>query len=232
MTLMIDLHSHILPGMDDGSKNPEESAVLLRMLQQQGVTTLAATPHFYARETPEAFLKRRQEAMAHLPRLEDGPNLLLGAEVAYFSGMGNCEELIPLQIGNTKLLLVEMPFQDWTERMIEDICDIPVQLGLIPVLAHINRYTGKRQFPKFKDLLMQAGVLFQCNAEAFLSFFGKRWALEQLGSGYVHFLGSDCHNVDRRPPMLSQANTAIEKKFGKVFLRNFYKSGADLLKNE
>ena len=89
---MIDLHSHILPGMDDGSKNPEESAALLRMLQQQGVTTLAATPHFYARETPEAFLKRRQEAVAKLPIMEDGPRMLLGAEVAYFSGMGNCEE--------------------------------------------------------------------------------------------------------------------------------------------
>ena len=64
---MIDLHSHILPEMDDGSKSSAESAALLQMLQQQGVTTVAATPHFYAKETPEAFLKRRQEAVAKLP---------------------------------------------------------------------------------------------------------------------------------------------------------------------
>ena len=229
---MIDLHSHILPGMDDGSKNPEESAALLRMLQQQGVTTLAATPHFYARETPEAFLKRRQEAVAKLPIMEDGPRMLLGAEVAYFSGMGNCEDLIPLQIGDTKLLLVEMPFQGWTGHMIEDICSIPVQLGLIPVLAHINRYAGKQQFPKYKDLLIQAGVLCQCNAEAFLPFLARRWALDQLSNGFIHFLGSDCHSIDKRPPMLGQANAVIEKKLGKMFLRKFYRSSAALLQNK
>ena len=92
---MIDLHSHILPGMDDGSQSPEETAALLGMLQKQGVTTLAATPHFYARETPESFLQRREEAAAHLPCTES-PAILLGAEVAYFAGMGSSEALIPL----------------------------------------------------------------------------------------------------------------------------------------
>lgn len=229
---MIDLHSHILPEMDDGSKSPAESAALLQMLQQQGVTTVAATPHFYAKETPEAFLKRRQEAVAKLPLLEGGPEILLGAEVAYFSGMGSCEALIPLQIENSKLLLIEMPFQDWSENVVEDVCEIPVQLGLIPVLAHINRYTGKHQFPKYKDLLLQSGVLFQCNAEAFLSFGSRRWALDQLKKGYIHFLGSDCHNQDKRPPQLDRANDIITKKFGRIFLRQFYKDSENLLNNK
>lgn len=229
---MIDLHSHILPEMDDGSKSPAESAALLQMLQQQGVTTVAATPHFYAKETPEAFLKRRQEAVAKLPLLEGGPEILLGAEVAYFSGMGSCEALIPLQIENSKLLLIEMPFQDWSENVVEDVCEIPVQLGLIPVLAHINRYTGKHQFPKYKDLLLQSGVLFQCNAEAFLSFGPRRWALDQLKKGYIHFLGSDCHNQDKRPPQLDRANDIITKKFGRIFLRQFYKDSENLLNNK
>ena len=105
---MIDLHSHILPNMDDGSKSPEETAALLRLLAQQGVSTVVATPHFYAQETPEAFLERRNASREKmLPSEEHQPEILLGAEVAYFSGMGSCEALIPLQIGDTKLLLVE-----------------------------------------------------------------------------------------------------------------------------
>ena len=230
---MIDLHTHILPGMDDGSRSPEETAKLLAKLQCQGVTTVAATPHFYARETPAAFLERRKTALAKMPPLGDhAPHIVLGAEVAYFSGMGNCEELIPLQIGNSRLLLVEMPFNDWSTRTIEDICEIPVHLGLIPVLAHINRYTGKQQFPKYKDILLQAGVSFQCNAEAFLAFRTRRWALNMLEKGYIHFLGTDCHNLTSRPPLLDKANATIEKKFGKVFLQQFHKNAEGLLNQE
>ena len=226
---MIDLHSHILPGMDDGSKSPEETAALLAMLQQQGVTTLAATPHFYARETPESFLQRRQAAMEGL---ETSLNLLLGAEVAYFPGIGSSEALIPLQIGKTKLLLVEMPFQDWSERVVEDICSIPVQLGLIPVLAHINRYPGKNQFSKYKDILLESGVCFQCNAEAFLTFRARHWALNLMKKGYIHFLGSDCHNTANRPPKLDQALAIIEKKLGKQFLDTFQENAQNLLDNK
>lgn len=230
---MIDLHSHILPGMDDGSKNAEETAALLTMLQQQRVATLAATPHFYAQETPEAFLKRRKEAAAQLPPMtESSPKLLLGAEVAYFSGMGNSEALIPLQIGETKLLLVELPFQDWSERIVEDVCSIPSQLGLIPVLAHVNRYPGRQQFPRYKEHLADCGVLFQCNAEAFLSFKTKRWALDLMKKGYIHFLGSDCHNVTSRPPMLDKATAVIEKKFSRQFLAQFRENARLYLENE
>lgn len=229
---MIDLHSHILPEMDDGSKSVEETAGLLKLLRQQGVTTVAATPHFYAREAPDAFLKRRQTALEKMSVLsETYPKVLLGAEVAYFSGMGSCEALIPLQIGQTKLLLVEMPFSDWTERIVEDVCEIPLQLGLIPVLAHVNRYPGKQQFPKYKDKLLRSGVYFQCNAEAFLTFKTRRWALSLMKKGYIHFLGSDCHNLASRPPQLNEAKAVIEKKLGKGFLENLDREARYLLEN-
>lgn len=226
---MLDLHTHILPQMDDGSKSPEETRFLLEALSRQGVTSVAATPHFYAKETPAAFLKRRQEAAAQL----DAPmEILLGAEVAYFGGMGNCEDLIPLRIGNTKFLLVEMPFNDWSDRVVEDVCSIPVQLGLIPVLAHINRYPGKQQFPKYKDILLQSGIYFQCNAEAFLAFMNRQRALNLMKNGYIHFLGSDCHNLSSRPPLLDKANAAIEKKFGRAFLARFHKDAERILFDE
>ena len=128
---MIDLHAHILPQMDDGSQSPAETAALLDLLGLQGVRTVAATPHFYPfRETPDAFLRRRQASAAQmLPATENQPKVLLGAEVAYFSGISRCEEIIPLQIADTKLLLIEMPFDHWSNTMVDEICRIPEQLG-------------------------------------------------------------------------------------------------------
>ena len=124
-----------------------------------------------------------------------------------------------------------MPFQDWSERVVEDVCQIPVQLGLIPVLAHVNRYPGKQQFPKYKDLLLRSGVYFQCNAEAFLSPKSRRWALSMLKKGYIHILGSDCHNLTQRPPMLAQARSVIEKKLGSAPLDSLDREAHLLLEN-
>lgn len=210
---MIDLHTHILPKMDDGSQSVAESQKLLALLQQQGVRTVAATPHFYAnRETPEEFLRRRAKAAADLG---DTPiPLILGAETAYFSGISSCRELTDLQLGNSGLLLVEMPFCPWTERIIKDVCDIPARLGLIPVLAHVDRYRSAEQFPKFCRRLLDNDVLFQCNAEVFETFTGRLWAFRQFRGGNLHFLGSDAHNLTSRPPKLDMAAKAIKKKLG------------------
>lgn len=228
---MIDIHSHILPKIDDGSSSPEETNRILDLMYRQGITAVAATPHFYANwETPAQFLARREKAVARMiPSENPQPEIILGAEVAYFSGIGICEDLIPLQLGNTKLLLVEMPFADWSERMIKEICDMPQNLGLIPVLAHVNRYRGKRQFTKFQAKLAKAGVLFQCNGDIFQERFKRGWALKQLKDGYIHFLGSDCHNTDTRPPNLGLAADVITKKLGSQVLDRLNNEAAEFL---
>lgn len=228
---MIDFHTHILPQIDDGSASPEETAALLDMLWQQGVTTAVATPHYYAtRETPEAFLQRRDAAIARmLPTTESQPQVLLGAEIAYFSGISCCEEIIPLRIENTKLLLVEMPYATWSESMVEEICQIPVRLGLTPVLAHVNRYKSRKQFPDHQDYLMENGVLFQWNADAFCKPRYRRWALQMLKKGYVHCIGSDCHDLSNRPPQLDLAQAAIEKKMGPESFRQLNSAVEDLI---
>ena len=219
---MIDIHTHILPHMDDGSASPEESGVLFAQLKQQGVTTVVATPHFYpSREKPEDFLRRREASVAMLDQTEIP--LLCGAEVAYFSGMRNCEELSLLQLGDTGLLLVEMPFTPWTDRMIEDIANISHTQGLTPVLAHVDRYRRASQFPKYYRALLGCGALFQCNADVFETFSGRLWALKMLKQKALHFLGSDCHNVTTRPPKLGAAAMFLEKKLGQDFMLEFHR---------
>lgn len=208
---MIDIHSHVLPGIDDGSRSVEESLAMLRASAQQGITHMAATPHFYPMEhTPEQFLARRAAAAEQLRNAwEPGlPELLLGAEVYFFEGMSTSRELGRLCLEGTDLLLVEMPFCPWTERVIAELMALQRQAGCKVLLAHIERYFSLA--PRgIWDVLLEEGILMQCNASFFLSWKTKRKACRMLREGKIHFLGSDSHNMSSRPPQMGKALTAI-----------------------
>lgn len=204
---MIDLHSHILPGMDDGSRDVLESLAMLEASAAQGVGLVAATPHFYAEEnSPERFLSRRAEAAQRLrAALRPGlPEIRLGAEVHYFEGIARSEWADALCLEGTGLLLLEMPFAPWTERMLQEVRELQNRPGLTVVLAHIERYCRWQDKKTWVELL-NWGVLNQCNAACYLHWRTRRAALELLRAGRVHFLGSDCHNMDARPPRLGEA---------------------------
>lgn len=230
---MIDLHSHILPQMDDGSKSPEESRRLLEIMKEQGINTVVATPHFYARrEDPETFLRRRREAFEKLPGGQELPKVLLGAEVAWFSGMKTCEALNRLQIGNTGLLLVEMPFSPWTEQTVEEVCQIPMHLGLTPVLAHAERYLDSGKIRKYMEYFLQNDVLLQCNTYMLKDFWRGRWICKQLENGNVHFLGSDCHGLQARAPKWGEATALLKKRLGVQKFDDFVARSQGLLEQK
>ena len=140
---MIDFHSHILPGVDDGSKNVETSLEMLRQSAAQGVTDICLTPHFYAEQnTPEKFLEKRTRAAEELfSHLESGlPRIHLGAEVKYFEGICQCEDLELLKLQGTDIILIEMPFMNWTDRIWRDIEEISSYPNTKVMLAHLERY--------------------------------------------------------------------------------------------
>lgn len=210
---MLDMHCHLLPGIDDGSDSVETTIKMLQMLRDQGVTQVAATPHFYAGDCrPEDFLQRREQSLSALAGLEGLPEILPGAEVAYFDSMGQCTVLQELAIGRTGLVLVEMPFADWSARMISELERLKFRQGLQPVLAHVERYRGKTQLAKFLPQLEEIGVAMQCNAEAFLDRASCRWATAMVKKGYVQFLGTDAHNLTGRAPRYGQAVAVLQKK--------------------
>lgn len=225
---MIDLHTHILPGMDDGSKTPAESEQMLCKLKNQGVNVVVATPHFYADgESPQEFLRRRQKAFARLPKSD--LQILLGAEVAYFSGMSRCEELPMLCIEGTNLLLVEMPFESWQTSVVDEVCMIPRRFGITPVLAHIDRYCRIPGFSENIAKLLKCELLLQCNAEGILPCLSGRRMLRMIRDGLIHFIGSDCHGMTRRAPNMCEAIAKMEKKLGASQLRSFCDRAAELL---
>lgn len=142
---MIDFHSHILPEIDDGSKNIEETRKLLIEECKQGVCSIIATSHFYAdRDSVRSFLKHREDCFQQLESLvkdwEKAPDIRVGAEVYYFPHMGEAELLADLCIGKTKVLLLEMPFVQWTDQIFRDVKNIVEKKKLTVILAHIERY--------------------------------------------------------------------------------------------
>ena len=228
---MVDFHSHILPGIDDGSRDVAESLSMLSLLQEQGVDVVVATPHYYAnRQSMEKFLRQRQEAYQILlgELGEQSPKILLGAEVRYYEGISRLENLSALCIGSTKLLLLEMPFAKWTEYTIRELEDLACSGGVQLVLAHIDRYLAF-QTPDVWDRLLASGILMQLNAEVFDGFWSKRKALRLLSEQRAHLIGSDCHNLSSRAPEIHKAYNAIRNKFGEGFIHQMNDFARELL---
>lgn len=226
---MIDFHTHLLPQMDDGSKSVEESHEMLAALAAQGVDTVVATPHFYANdESVTAFLDRRTAALERLQAGKNDVKLLCGAEVRYYSGIGHMEELPLLQIGESGVLLLEMPFSTWTEYTVRELCEMADSRGLQLVLAHIERYLPMQKAAVWRRLYEQ-GILMQTNARFITDFATRRKALRMLAEGRIHFLGSDCHNMTTRPPRLAPAAALIEKRLGAEFINQMNEFGYTIL---
>ena len=228
---MIDFHSHILPGIDDGSRNVKMSLGMIEELSRQGVDTICATSHFYVTQrTPEHYLERRQEAYELLePVLPDNaPRILLGAEVLYFPGISRMEALSSLCLEGTDILLLEMPFTTWSERMIREV-DALARSGICRILmAHIERYYFKQPLSVWDDFL-DRGILMQSNAEFFLTFRTRHKALKLLKEGRIHLLGTDCHNMSTRAPRMAEARELIRKRLGNDTLEEIDTFGTQLL---
>ena len=233
--MIIDFHSHVLPGMDDGSESVAQSLQMLRLLAQQGVTHVVATPHFYAhQDTPDAFLARRAESEASLRAAMAGcdglPELLMGAEVHYFPGISEAAAVRGLTIGGKSCMLLEMPEYAWTASMYREMEQLKSKQGITPILAHVDRYMGpwhNRDLPK---RLARLPVAVQVNGAFFLRRSTRGLALKLLRQGFVHLLGSDCHNVTTRRPNLGEAAALIRRHLGEETLQRVYADSCELLR--
>lgn len=232
---MVDFHSHILPEVDDGSRSVEESLQMLRMMQEQGVRQVVATPHFYANhDNPERFLKRRTKALQKLREAigtEQLPSVVPSAEVHYFDGISDCEVLDVLSIAGTNYILVEMPMRTWSDRMYRELQDIHQKRGLMPIVAHVDRYISPFQTNGIPERLMELPVLVQANAEFFTRRFTRPMALRMLRSGKIHLLGSDCHNLTDRRPDLGDAVRIIRKRLGDATLEEIARQERTILRD-
>lgn len=231
---IIDMHCHILPGVDDGARDVETSLAMLEASRAQGVQYMVATPHFYAtRDRVDTFLDRRREAWETLKSRmgADYPGIVLGAEVAFFRGISRAERLEALKIEGTDCLLLEMPFRPWSEDDVDEVSEILEKRGYTIILAHIERYLAMRGNADYIGNLLELPVLAQINAESLLDWRQRGKLIKMVRNGQVQLLGSDCHGIHHRPPNLGEGREILRRKTGTEYLDRIDWRSEELLFN-
>ena len=221
---MIDLHSHFLFGIDDGSKDLATSMEMLRQAKELGITHLLATPHVDEQtsdETIGTIKKNFSEISDRIKKEKISLNIRLGAELAYDAGLLNLSEQTWIYIDSDhKYLLLEMPLFN----LPLNVADLLFQLRLkniIPIIAHPERNVNiQKNISILQDWIRQDCII-QLNAGSIVGKFGKicqSVAEELLVEKIVHFVGSDAHDPRHRNYfVLKDAYQRISEKYGDEF---------------
>lgn len=233
---MIDTHSHILPGLDDGSRNIDESIAMLKILKEQGITHVIATPHFKMTDKSNSideFITKRNESYQELKNEIDRqgldlPKIFLGAEVLLTMDFVEAKNKEKLCIENTNIMLIELPYyewQSWILRMLSNLCN---DNNIEPIIAHADRYVDFISSDMF-DKLFNLGYKTQVNAEFVDSKARIKRLKKWLKSGQICYIGSDSHGTDFRPPTFDSYFNKIKKVAGEAFINNVSKHSTELI---
>lgn len=221
---MIDLHCHILHGMDDGAKDIETSVQMCRIAQQNSIKHIVATPHTNSIDNIDKFIKLRDERIDNLrkitERLKIDVRIYPGAEVYIDDDIFFANDLRRLSINGSKYILVEFAFSSVSIRKIVDYLNEIINAGLIPIIAHPERYEFFQFDYDAVNSLAKSGVIFQLNAASLASLDGPQefeLAYSMAYNGVASFIATDAHSphsrpnnlmemVNRFPPDISQFN--------------------------
>lgn len=228
-----DFHSHILPGIDDGSRDVGTSLEMLSMICSQGVERIVATPHFYAeKDSIEIFLQKRQNSYEKLMKRcqNNWPQIYLGAEVYFFRGISETEKIRQLCICDTNLMLLELPFVAWSQSVLNEIEILIQKRGCRIIIAHLERYL---RIPGNKSgiaRLLELPVIIQINAGSLINWKSRSPLIKMFKNGTARLLGSDCHGTHRRPPNLAEGRAVLQRRLGNRILHQIDTLGEELLR--
>lgn len=229
--IISDFHSHCLPGMDDGARDVKMSCEMLKMAAEQGVERVMATPHFYwGHDTVESFLEDRAHCYARLqPHLSGLPEVRLGAEVLLRENVST-QDLRPLCLEGTDILLVELPFMAPPAWLIEELENITYNHKVTIMLAHLDRYMPWYSASKLWQLLELPDVIVQLNTESIADRRYFRMLRKWLPDYPRLVLGTDMHNLTDRAPQMAEAVRLLEKKrVGREWLERIEQTTEELL---
>lgn len=218
---MIDIHAHILPDVDDGPIDLEESLEMARAGWSEGIRTIIATPHLMTMPSQE-LVDRFAEVFGSLQERisADGPpvHLLLGSEIYFQPEMDKVKDFPGLTLNGTgKHLLMEFPMQGIPEGA-EQVLTNLIMGGLIPIVAHPERNLSVLRDESILESIVRGGALIQVNAGSIEGEFGKqvkKTALSLLKREMVHFIGSDAHDAANRPVSLRKAVESAAEVIGR-----------------
>lgn len=211
----IDIHTHILPGIDDGARDWEQTKRMLKLQSEEGVSKIIATPHFdmeQNRNTPERIRELVQQANDIAREMSLDITLYPGCEVLFSPGVPEAyRQGEILTLAQSRYLLVEFFPRSSFQEIREGIRELCME-GAIPVIAHVERYEClMNEYDRLFEL-EKIGAFMQMNGRSLL---GRPWdkrvrmCRKLIRNGFIHFLGSDCHNETERPPKMQEIYETI-----------------------
>jgi len=228
---MIDIHTHILPAIDDGASGKEEALALIEALLAEGVKTAVCTPHFDPTDRSlQDFVISRTQALQGLGSV---PIRLVAASESFLHDyLFHYADLGPLCIDKTNYLLLELPFfVRWDDHLYTMVGNLISYYNIIPIIAHIERYPATRKNSGCIMRLKELGCLIQLNTSSLLDAGIRKRALKYIKEGHIDLLGSDCHDTKRRPPVIKQAARLIEDRLGAEYIRRLEDNAINVLNN-
>jgi protein-tyrosine phosphatase len=207
---VLDLHCHILPGLDDGPTRIEDSLEMARVAASDGVTRMVATPHI--RDDYPFDFRRLPEHVERLNLALAGAGIavevLSGGEVSLTKTAAlDDDDLRALCLGSSSYLLVESPYTHATDLLEHNLFDLQLR-GFRPVLAHPERSPSLMSDRRRLEELVGHGIACSVTAASITGGFGRtvrEFAYEAVRAGLIHDMASDAHDSKRRPPRLSEA---------------------------
>ena len=236
---MIDIHSHIVFDVDDGPKTIEDSRALLEESYRQGVRTIISTSHRRKGmfETPEAKIEENFKQVQELAKeIADDLTILYGAEIYYTSDiLDKLEQGKIPRLADSQYALIEFSMITPYKEIHTALSNV-LRLGVTPVVAHIERYHCLENDEKKVRDLINMGCYTQINSSSVLKpkLFGdtykfmKKRAQFFLEKDLVHFVASDMHNLNPRPPYMQEAYQIISKKYGKSHAEQLFRKNQEL----
>lgn len=198
----IDIHSHVLWGLDDGAESVGESVELCKMAEDSGTADLFLTPHLMYWDSAEELFDERNERAERLEEIaeEEGLSLRLhrGFEILCDDDIFNIKYFKPYTLNGTRYILIEFDFFKTETDDVASWCNYLQSFGLVPVIAHPERYEFFHFDRGFVDRLSQKGCLFQVNCGSAAGMFGEEvrdFAVDLINKGFADFMGSDAHEL-------------------------------------
>lgn len=228
----VDLHTHILPGVDDGAQDLAEALKLLRMAWEDGTTEVVLTPHYrgrYRANTPkqlrDVFDVLCAEAATHLP----GMKLYLGNEAGIERDLGEkVAEGRVLSLNGSNYVLLEFDYGCSRIQIMDGVMGV-ISSGYTPVIAHAERYDIFKKNKKLAEEVLEVGGLIQLNAESVLGkcgFAEKCCCHRLLKRGQAQFIASDGHDAVQRRPLLGEAFRHVSKRYGEDYAWALFRDNA------
>lgn len=220
---MVDIHHHLLWGLDDGAKDLETSVTMARASVDDGVTRVVCTPHANGRYryNPEVNRAKVQELQQRLHAENIPLEVGLGSDfhLSYDNITAAKADPARFSVNGLGYLMVEIPDYGVPPQIGETFYELQLA-GLTPILTHPERNPTLLADPRRLGEWMKGGVLVQVTGDSVTGKMGKaaqKMAHDLLAKRWVHFLATDAHNVDSRPPRLSEARDLVAKKYGREY---------------